>query len=62
MNLTQKNKAQFNRLSAICADIAQVALGSVVVPFLFDRFNLLIVLLGLTAAFTFWLISIRSAK
>lgn len=54
MNLVD---ARFNKLSDICADIGQVSLGSVVIPFLVDEFEPLMVYWGLIISFTFWMLS-----
>lgn len=53
-----KTKARLNRLAEICSDIAQIALASVVLPFLLDKFNLQMVLLGLITALSFWILSL----
>lgn len=57
-----KNKAKLNKLSDICADIAQVAFASIVLPFLIDKFDLRMVLLGVITALTFWAASLILAR
>ena len=54
--------SRFNKLADICADIGQVSLASVVLPFLFDRFDLRVVILGLAVSFMFWLTSVLLAR
>ncbi|MBU2592303.1 MAG: hypothetical protein ABH867_05220 [Patescibacteria group bacterium] len=54
--------ARFNKLSDICADIGQVSLASVVIPFLVDGFNLRMAVLGLAVLFLFWLSSLLLAR
>ena len=54
MNIT---KARLNRLSQITSDVAQVVSGSVVIPFIFDKFNIPMILLGLITALGCWLLS-----
>lgn len=50
--------SQLEKLSDIASDIGLVALASVVLPAVFDKFNLTRVVLGLVAAIIFWLLSI----
>jgi len=46
--------ARINRISEICADTGQVCLGSVVIPFLINEFDIIILLFGLMFSFIFW--------
>ncbi len=55
-------QARLRKLSDNCSDIAQVALGSIVVPFAFDRFDIWMLILGLLTSFTFWLLSYYLAR
>ncbi len=58
----KKTNARLNRLSNICSDIAQIALASIVIPFLIDKFNPIMLVWGLVMTFTFWIFSILLAK
>jgi len=51
-----------DKLSDICADVAQVILGTVVVPVALDRSNAILLLFGGGVCFVFWLLSIRLMK
>lgn len=53
---------QFKRLSDFFADIAQVSLASVAVPFLIDEFNLLRASLGIGFALFFYAMSFSANK
>lgn len=55
---------QFKALSNIMADVAQVALGSLVVPFIinFDKIDQSVLLSGLVITFCCWIVSIVFAK
>jgi len=55
-------KARLNRLSQIIADVAQVVSGSVVIPFIFDKFNIPMIILGLVTALGCWLLSYYLAR
>lgn len=55
-------QARLRRLSDNCSDGAQVALGSVVVPFIFNQFDAIIVLVGLIIALVFWILSYFLAR
>ncbi len=55
-------RAVLERLSAIVADTAQVALASVVVPALFDRGDVSLILLGGVTTIMLWLISLLVAQ
>lgn len=52
------SEAQLNRLSEICADISQITLASIVIPFALDKYNLVLLVWGLTIALTFWVLSL----
>lgn len=52
------NKDQKIKLSDIISDIGLVALASVVLPSVFDKYDLARVVLGLTATFIFWVTSL----
>lgn len=56
--LPKLSDRQLEKLSDIFSDIALVALASVVLPGFLDKFNVTLVVLGLTAALTFWIISL----
>jgi hypothetical protein len=49
---------QLERLASISADLAQVSVGSVVVPFLFDRRDSLMLVSGIVIAIFFGLASL----
>lgn len=59
MNVTE---ARLNRLSEICSDIAQIALASIVIPFIINQFNVIMPVIGLAIALTFWIISYYLAR
>lgn len=46
-----------NKLSEICADISQVSLASVVIPFTFDKYNPELAVFGIIITFMFWTFS-----
>lgn len=50
---------QVKKLSDICADISQVFLGTIVVPFFIDKVDLQMLALGSIASLSFWFLSIR---
>lgn len=52
------NNDQIAKLSDIASDIGLVALASVVLPAVLDKFNLLMIILGSVAALALWIISI----
>lgn len=56
------SRALLERISAIVADTAQVALASVVVPALFDRGDVSLIVLGGITTVILWLISLIVAK
>ncbi len=56
------SEKRVERLSQISSDIAQVSLASIVVPFLFDKFNLAMLILGIFVSLLFWSVSITLAK
>ena len=55
-------RAVLERLSAIIADTAQVALASVVVPALFDRGDVSLIILGGITTIMLWAVSLGVAK
>lgn len=58
MFLPKLSSHQLDRLSDIYAQIGTVSLASIAIPSLLDKFNLLIVVLGLSVAVLCWFISI----
>lgn len=48
------NPKQRNKFADICSDIAQVSLASIVVPFFIDKFDFMMLVLGLVISFGFW--------
>jgi hypothetical protein len=54
--------AQQTRLSTICADIAQVSLASIAIPFLLDEPAPALALLGVATSLMFWVFSLRLSK
>lgn len=59
MSLT---KNQLAKLSDICADVGQVSLASVVIPFTLNQTRLWLVILGVALCILFWYISLRLLK
>lgn len=49
---------RLNRLSEICADIGLVSLGSVALPAILDKLNLILIVSGLLSSAIFWSASI----
>lgn len=43
-----------NRLATIFADLGTLMVGSVVLPFIFDKGSLSVIVSGVTIAFIFW--------
>lgn len=58
LNIRKLNRRQLDKLSDIFSDLGLVAFASVVVPALFDKLDILRVILGLLAALIFWLVSL----
>lgn len=58
----QLNEKQTDKISDIASDIGLVSLASVVIPAFFDRFNLTMVILGLSTTLGFWIFSIWLRK
>ena len=58
-NLTQQ---QIDRVADIAADIGQVSLASIAIPFFLDEYRPLLALLGILAAIFFWTISVMFPK
>lgn len=56
------SKPRLDKLSDICSDVALVALASVVLPAVFDRYDPLRVALGLFVTFLFWILSVLLRK
>lgn len=54
--------AKLNRLSEISSSIGQIAAVSIVIPFLVDKFNPVMLIWGLVMAITFWILSILFAQ
>ena len=54
--------AQRKKLADICADIGQVALASIALPFLLEDFRPELVILGLANAIAFWYASLVLLK
>jgi uncharacterized membrane protein (Fun14 family) len=54
--MTLRKKARLNRLSDISADIGQIAVLSLVIPYI-DKFNIAMIVLGIIAASLFWWLS-----
>lgn len=52
------NDKQIEKISDISSNIGLVALGSVALPAILDRFNAVLVILGLAIAIGFWIVSI----
>ena len=54
------SKEELNRLSSICADVAQVLFATIVIPFIFRlaTMSLPVVLLALEVSIWFWIISL----
>lgn len=58
----QFSPTQINRLSEIAADIGQVMLASVVIPYFIDAHRPSLALSGLGLSLFFWLISLAFLK
>lgn len=52
------NSEQLDKVSDIVSDVGLIALATVVLPALLDKFDIGKVILGLIIAFTFWFVSI----
>ncbi len=52
------NEKQIEKLSDLSSDVGLVALASVVLPAVFDKFNPAVLLLGSIATLAFWALSI----
>lgn len=52
------NNKQIEKLSDISSDVGLVAIASVVLPAVFDKFNPAVLLLGSIATVGFWILSI----
>lgn len=55
-------EARFNRLSAICADIGQVCLASIVIPFVLEKYNPQMLTLGVILTGASWILSLILTK
>lgn len=55
---SDKTQARLNKLSDISSDIAQVTFASIVIPFFLDRFNPLMLALGIVITVGFWTLSL----
>lgn len=60
--MTTVQHAQFQKLADISADIGQVALASIAIPFFLDSYHPLVALLGVAVSFTFWTLSLLLIK
>lgn len=49
----------FDKLSNICLDIAQICFGSIVIPFVINDIQWILVAAGLIAASFFWWLSLK---
>ena len=56
--MTSVQHAQLQKLADISADIGQVALASIVIPFFIDKYQPLVAFLGVIVAATFWILSL----
>lgn len=55
------NQEQIKRISEIFMGLGHIAVASIFLPALIDKFNIFLLLLGLAAAIGFWLTSIAIA-
>lgn len=62
MRITKPGRKQTDKLSDILSDIGLVSLASVVLPAMFDKYDLIRVLLGIAVSLIFWLSSYRLKK
>lgn len=53
------NKRQLDKLSDIVSDVALLSLASVVLPAILDKFNPLLIVLGLLTTILLWSVSIK---
>lgn len=51
-----------DRLSEICADVGQICIGSIIIPFLFENFDWWSVITGSATAGIFWSLSLWLTK
>lgn len=56
------NRRQLDKLADIFSDIGLVIFASMVIPYLFDRINLNMLILGLVATLISWTISLNIKK
>lgn len=52
------NDRQLAKLSDISSDLGLVSTASIILPAVFDRFNLTLLVVGTVASFSFWIISL----
>lgn len=62
MKRDSKSNARSNRVSGISSGLGHLSVASVVVPFLIDKFDLIMLILGLALAATFYFLSVAFAK
>jgi uncharacterized membrane protein len=55
-------KNQIRKISDIASDIGIVALASVIIPSVLDKFNFNIIILGIIITLTSWIFSVRLSK
>lgn len=55
-------RKQWDRLSDIIGSAGHISIASVVIPYLFDKYDLGIALLGTILAFIFWVTSVIISK
>ncbi|MDP3974580.1 MAG: hypothetical protein Q8P65_01165 [bacterium] len=55
-------KGQIEKISDIASDIGIVALASVIIPSVLDKFNFFIIILGIFITLTSWIFSVRLRK
>lgn len=55
-------KDQVKKISDIASDIGIVALASVIIPSVLDKFNFFIIISGIIITLTSWIFSVRLRK
>ena len=55
-------KDQIEKISDIASDIGIVALASVIIPSVLDKFNFYLIILGIFITLTSWIFSVRLRK
>lgn len=57
-SIPELNKSQLDKLSDICSDSGILSVGSIAVPALFDKFNILLAVVGTLLTIILWIVSL----